>query len=246
MDFATWIGTLLGAVAIVGGALIEGLHPGDVVVGTAALIVIGGTFAATFVSFPSEDIGRAIALLPVIFLKVDREVSVLIDEIVTVANLARKEGVLAIEGRKESLTDPLLRGSLHFVVDGFDAPTVREIIEAQIQAKLESEEAAAKVWEGAGGYAPTIGIIGAVLGLIHVMRRLDDPSRIGGGIAIAFVATIYGVALANLVFLPWGTKLKRKAQQRTLRLEVLKHGLAGIQDGINPHFLREKLEAIAK
>ena len=246
MDLTSVVGTLLGVLAILGGALIEGLHPGDIMVGTAALIVFGGTLAAMLLSFPPQDVKRAFEMIPLIYRKVDMDVRPLIAEIVRVANVARKEGVLAIEGQKDSIQDPLFKRTLKFVIDGFEPNTVREIIDGEITLAFEEEEAAGKVWEGAGGYAPTIGIIGAVLGLIHVMKSLDDPSKIGGGIAIAFVATVYGVGSANLILIPWGTKLKRKAAQRVLSKEVVKLGIIGIQEGLNPHFLREKLEVFVE
>src|SRR5262249_14470363 len=156
-----------------------------------------------------------------------------------IAAVARKEGVLAVETQREGIRNPLFKKSLKFVIDGFEPATVREIIDAEIQLAFEEEENAGKVFEGAGGYAPPIGIIGAVLGLIHVMAMLNDPSKIGEGIAVAFVATVYGVGIANLILIPWGTKLKRKAAQRMLVKEVVKLGVVGIQEGLNPHFLQE-------
>jgi chemotaxis protein MotA len=246
MDLSSVAGTLLGLLAVFGGALIEGLHPGDIMVGTAALIVFGGTLAALLLSFPPQDVKRAFGMIPQIYRKVDVDVRPLIAEIVRVAAVARKEGVLAIEGQKGSIQNPLFKRTLKFVIDGFEPATVREIIDNEIAIAFEEEEAAGKVWEGAGGFAPTIGIIGAVLGLIHVMKSLDDPSKIGGGIAVAFVATVYGVGAANLILIPWGTKLKRQAAQRMLPKEVVKLGIIGIQEGLNPHFLQEKLEVFVE
>jgi chemotaxis protein MotA len=156
--------------------------------------------------------------------------------------IARKEGVLAVEGSRGSIRDPLFRKAVKYVIDGFDPATVREIIDSDIELTLEQEENAAQVFEGAGGFALWIGILGSLLGLIHVLSMLRDPSKLGEGIAAAFVATVYGVALAKLVLIPWGTKLKRKAQQRTLLKEIVKMGVIGIQEGLNPHFLQEKLE----
>ena len=245
-DFAAILGTLLGVVAVFGGALIEGLHFGDIMIGTAALIVFGGTAAAALVSFPPQDVKKAIQLIPLVYQKVDMDVRPLIAEIVRIATIARKEGVLAVEGQKESIQNPLFKRSIRYVIDGFEPNTVKEIIDNEITVAYEEEEAAGKVWEGAGGYAPTIGIIGAVLGLIHVMKSLDDPSKIGGGIAVAFVATVYGVGSANLILIPWGTKIKRKAAQRMLAKEVVKLGVVGIQEGLNPHFLQEKLEVFVE
>ncbi|MBN19680.1 MAG: motility protein A [Bdellovibrionaceae bacterium] len=242
MDIASLIGTFLGVAAVMGGQVLEGGHVGQIVQGTAALIVFGGTLGAMLVAYPVQDIRKALTLIPLIYLKVDTDVRPLIEEIVGIATVARKEGVLAVEGQRASIKNKLFKRTMKFVIDGFDPNTVREIIDAEIDMTIEEEENAAKVFEGAGGFAPTIGIIGAVLGLIHVMSMLDDPSKIGEGIAVAFVATVYGVGLSNLILIPWGTKLKRKAQQRAMTKEVVKMGVIGIQDGLNPHFLQEKLE----
>jgi len=246
MDFTSVLGTILGLMAVFGGALLEGLHMGDIMVGTAAIIVFGGTIGAMLVSFPPEDVKRAVGMLPVIYGKVDMDVRPIIDEIVSIASVARKEGVLSVEGKREQIQNPLFKKTIKFVIDGFEPNTVREIIETEINMALEEEESAGKVWEGAGGYSPTVGIIGAVLGLIHVMKSLDDPSKIGSGIAVAFVATVYGVGAANLILIPWGTKLKRKAHQRAIVKEVVMLGVVGIQEGLNPHFLKEKLEVFVE
>ncbi len=247
MDLASLIGTFLGISAVVGGQVLEGGHVSQIMQGTAALIVLGGTLGAMLVSFPQDDIVRAFKMIPVIYKKVDLDVRPLIDEIIRIATIARKEGVLAVEGQRDSIKDPLFKKTVKFVIDGFEPSTVKEIIDTEIYMAFEDEEAAGKVWEGAGGYAPTIGIIGAVLGLIHVMSIMNsDPNGIGGGIAVAFVATVYGVGIANLILIPWGTKLKRKAAQRMIAKEVVKLGVVGIQEGLNPHFLQEKLEVFVE
>jgi len=232
----------MGFAGIVGGQVLEGGHVGQIMQGTAAIIVFGGTFGAMLVSYPPQDIKRAFANLPMIFKTVNMDVRPVIDEIIKIATIARKEGVLAVEGQRDSIQNPLFKKSIKYVIDGFEPNTVREIIDTEILIAFEEEEMAGKVWEGTGGYAPTIGIIGAVLGLIHVMSMLNDPSKIGEGIAVAFVATVYGVGSANLILMPFGTKLKRKAQQTALTKEVVKLGVVGIQEGLNPHFLQEKLE----
>jgi chemotaxis protein MotA len=242
MDIASIIGSLMGISAVVGGQILEGGHIGQIVQGTAALIVFGGTFGAMLLSFPVQDIKKAIGMIPAIYKNVDLDVRPTIDEIIRIATIARKEGVLAVEGQRDGIVNPLFRKTIKYVIDGFEPNTVKEIIDSEIYLAFEDEENAGKVWEGAGGYAPTIGIIGAVLGLIHVMSMLSDPSRIGEGIAVAFVATVYGVGIANMILIPWGTKLKRKASQRMLAKEVVKLGVIGIQEGLNPHFLHEKLE----
>ncbi|MGK5087549.1 flagellar motor protein [Bdellovibrionota bacterium FG-2] len=242
MDVAAVVGSFLGLLAIVGGQLLEGGHIGQIMQGTAAIIVVGGTLGAMLVAYPTEDIVRAVQMIPVIYKKVDTDYRPVIEEIVRIATIARKEGVLAVEGQKDTITNPMFKRSIKFVIDGFEPATVKEILETENYIQFEEEETAGKVFEGAGGFAPTIGIIGAVLGLIHVMSMLNDPSKIGDGIAVAFVATVYGVGLSNLILIPWGTKLKRKAQQRMMVKEVIRLGVTGIQEGLNPHFLKEKLE----
>jgi chemotaxis protein MotA len=242
MDIATLLGLVIGLTAILVGQVLEGGHISQIVQPTAALIVLGGTLGATLVSFPTQDIVHALRAFPQLFGDVTSDFRRLIHEIVEIAAIARKEGVLAVEGQREKVSNPLLKKTLKYVIDGYEPQAVREIIEAEIDHALEEEEAAAKVYESAGGFAPTIGIIGAVLGLIHVMSQLDDPSKIGSGIAVAFVATVYGVGIANLFLIPAGSKLKRKAAIRALSKEIVKIGVTGIQEGLNPHFLREKLE----
>jgi chemotaxis protein MotA len=242
METITIFGLLLGLTAVFGGALIEGLSLGAILQLTAAIIVFGGTAAATFVSFPQQDISRAFTKIKLIFSKVDTDVRETIEEIIIVANVVRKEGILGIEPVRQNIKNDLLKRTLKYLVDGFDPHTVHEIVTAEIERELEEEEAAARVWESAGGYAPTIGIIGAVLGLIHVLANLKDPnSDLGSGIAVAFVATIYGVASANLILLPFGSKIKRKAFMNAMTKEVVLIGVQAIQEGANPLFLRERL-----
>jgi chemotaxis protein MotA len=246
MDIATILGMIIGLASVVGGQVLEGGHVSQIMQGTAALIVFGGTLGAALVSFPTQDLKKALAMLPALFRNVDLDVRPTIDEIIRIATIARKEGVLAVEGQRESIQNPLFRKTIKYVIDGFEPNTVKEIIDTEIYLAFEEEEAAGKVYEGAGGYSPTIGIIGAVLGLIHVMSMLNDPSKIGEGIAVAFVATVYGVGIANLFLIPMGTKLKRKAAQKMLTKEVVKLGVVGIQEGLNPHFLQEKLEVFVE
>ncbi|OFZ73919.1 MAG: flagellar motor protein MotA [Bdellovibrionales bacterium RIFOXYD1_FULL_44_7] len=246
MDITTLLGFIVGLGGIVGGQVLEGGHVGQLIQFTAAFIVLGGTFGAMLVSFPMSDIKKAISYLPLLFKTINLDVRPVIDEIIKIATVARKEGVLAVEGQRESLQDPLFKKTIKYVIDGFEPNTVKEIIDTEIYLAFEEEEQAGKVFEATGGYAPTIGIIGAVLGLIHVMSMLNDPSKIGEGIAVAFVATIYGLVLANIFLIPFGTKIKRKAAQRMLSKEVVKLGVIGIQEGLNPHFLQEKLEVFVE
>lgn len=243
MDLVSVLGLIVGICAVVGGAMLEHLPITAIYAPTAFLIVMGGTIGAIMVSFPAADLKRAATEgMRLVFKNLDTDYRPLIEEIVKVATVARKEGVLAIEGMRNSLQDEKFKKSLKFVIDGFEPKTVTEILEADSYFEFEETEVAGKLVEGMGGYSPTIGIIGAVLGLIHVMRNLSNPDAIGPGIAIAFVATVYGVGFANLMFMPMGTKIKRKAAVLQQRNELIKVGVQGIQEGLNPHFLREKLE----
>lgn len=243
MDIFSLVGIILGITAVVGGAMLEHLPISAIMAPTAFIIVMGGTVGAILVSFPGADLKRAFTEgMKLAFRNLDTDYRPLIEEITKVATVARKEGVLAIEGMRNSIQDAKLKKALKFVIDGFEPKTVTEILEADSFFEFEETEVAGKLVEGMGGYSPTIGIIGAVLGLIHVMRNLSNPDAIGPGIAIAFVATVYGVGFANLVFMPLGTKIKRKAAVLQQRNELIKVGIQGIQEGLNPHFLKEKLE----
>jgi len=246
MDIASVIGIFFGVACVIGGQVLEGGHIGQIMQGTAAIIVFGGTTGAMLLSYPTNDIKRAFKLFPTIFKQVNLDVRPDIDEIIKIATVARKEGVLAVEGQREGIQNPMFKKTIKYVIDGFEPNTVREIIDAEIALAFEDEEMAGKIFEGMGGYSPTIGIIGAVLGLIHVMSMLNDPAKIGEGIAVAFVATFYGVGFANLILIPIGTKLKRMATQRMIAKEVVKLGVVGIQEGLNPHFLQEKLEVFVE
>jgi chemotaxis protein MotA len=243
MDLGSALGLFIGVLAVVGGAALEGLPLTAIYAPTAFIIVIGGTIGAIMVSYPPADLKRALTEgLKVAFKNLDVDYRPLIEEITKVATVARKEGVLAIEGLRNSIVDPKFKRALKFVIDGFEPKTVQEILETDFFFEFEEMEVSGKLVEGMGGYSPTIGIIGAVLGLIHVMRNLSNPDEIGPGIAIAFVATVYGVGFANLVFMPLGSKIKRKATILQMRNELIKVGVQGIQEGLNPHFLKEKLE----
>lgn len=243
MDIVSILGIILGIAAVVGGAYLEHLPPTAIYAPTAFIIVMGGSFGAIMVAFPMSDLKRAFTEgMKLVFKDLNTDYRPLIEEIVKVATVARKEGVLAIEGMRNSIVDEKLKKALKFVIDGFEPKTVTEILEADSYFEFEETEVAGKLLEGIGGYTPTVGIIGAVLGLIHVMRNLDNPDAIGPGIAVAFVATVYGVGFANLLFMPMGTKVKRKAGIIQQRNELIKVGIQGIQEGLNPHFLKEKLE----
>jgi len=169
----------------------------------------------------------------------------ILDQAVDLAGVARRDGVLALEQRMPELKDPFLKRAVGFIVDGVDATVARDALETEIMHKFEEGTVGAKVFESMGGYAPTVGILGAVLGLIHVMENLNDPSKLGGGIATAFVATVYGVGSANLIFLPFANKIKRRLAMEKERRVLIAEAALSIQAGLNPRVLREKLLAYA-
>lgn len=242
MDLMTIIGLIVGFAAIVGGMILEGGHLGSISQLTAAIIVIGGTTGAVLVSFPFSAIKLAVKNLKMAFFNSKNNPESLIDQVLDCSAIARKDGLLALEESIEGSSDPFFRKGLQLIVDGTEPELVRGILEVDIDNAEEHELASAKVYEAAGGYSPTIGIIGAVLGLIHVMENLADPSKLGAGIAVAFVATVYGVGAANLILLPLANKIKIKVKQQTLLKEMLVEGFIGLSEGENPRLLAEKLE----
>ena len=243
MDLTTIGGIVVAVGLILLGQALEGGHVGSILQATAALIVFGGTIGATMVAFPTKDFVRGLKMAKLAFGNPRHDLGALTARIVEFASVARRDGVLALEGRLPEIEDPFLRRALQFAVDGVDGEVTRDSLETAIEAEFQENAVGAKVWESMGGYAPTIGILGAVLGLIHVMENLNDPSKLGGGIATAFVATVYGVGSANLLFLPMANKLKRKLTLEKERKTVIAEGVLSIQEGLNPRVLEEKLRA---
>src|ERR1035437_516011 len=227
MDLATIIGLVMGFGAIFGGAAIEGVHITALIQPTAAMIVLGGTFGAAFVSFPLSAIIEALKNVKTAFLppKVDHEQVVKV--IINYATKARRNGLISLEQEAQSARDPFIKKGISLVVDGIDPQKLRETLEADIMSYEDHTKHSVEFYEAAGGYSPTIGIIGAVLGLIHVMANLSDTSKLGAGIAVAFVATIYGLIVANIVCLPIGNKIKIRMKEEVLRRIMILEGLIG-------------------
>jgi len=243
IDFATIAGILLALAGVVGGLVMEGGKLKDVAQITAAMIVLGGTAGAVMVSTPLHVLAKASRR----FLDVLRDATApypaLIEELIGYATKARKQGIVALEQQAMEIEDPFLRKALNLAVDGTDIQEIRKMLELEIALREQQAEGEAKVFENAGGYAPTIGIIGAVLGLIQVMKNLANIDEVGHGIAVAFVATVYGVGVANLIFLPAATKMKSRARAESHRRELILEGVCGIVEGLNPKLIRLKLEA---
>ena len=243
MDIATILGIVIALAAILGGQALEGGHAGSIMQLTAFISVLGGTFGAVCVQNPMPVVIRAMGALSLALSNPHRDVKATITSLLDLANISRKQGLLALEAKLKDIPDPFFRKGVQLIVDGTDPKVVHEILEIEVEHHEEEGIVAAKVWEAAGGYAPTIGILGAVLGLIHVMENLADPSKLGGGIAVAFVATIYGVGAANLFFLPIANKIKLKLKEESASRNMLIMGLVGLAHGENPRLLQEKLES---
>ena len=244
-DFATIGGLVLAALGLLGGLLLEGGSMKDITQPTAAIIVLGGTFGAVMVNFPMSTLIGGIGRLRHVFFEQSAGAGAMIEELVTFATKARKQGIVSLEQDAEALTDPFLKKALSLAVDGTDLQEIRKMLELEIEQFEHHAGEEAKVWEAAGGYSPTIGIIGAVMGLIQVMKNLADIDAVGHGIATAFVATVYGVAFANIAFLPAGNKIKVRAQRDVQMMELIVEGISGIVEGLNPKLIRSKLEAYA-
>lgn len=241
MDIGPLVGLAFALFCVLVGNVLEGGHLSSMVGGPAALIVVGGTVGAVIIQFPFETLGSSMKLAGQLFKKSTLDPRKLITEIVEYANRARRDGILGLEKIAPNASDPFLARALLMAVDGADSNTIRETMELVIGEEEEHSEDAAKVFEAGGGYAPTIGIIGAVLGLIHVMSNLSDINAVGHGIAAAFVATIYGVAVANIVFLPLAGRIKMRAKKIAKIKEMMLVGVLAIQEGTNPKLVQERL-----
>jgi chemotaxis protein MotA len=242
MDKTSVIGLLLGLTAIVGGQILEGGHIGSLIQPTAFMIVLGGTLGAIMLQSPLKVFVSGMKMIKWVFVPPVVSPKRLIDQVAQWSQIARKEGLLALEAQIISMKDPFARKGLQLLVDGAEPDRLREVMEVEIGSYESSLKQAAKVWESAGGYSPTIGIIGAVMGLIHVMENLSDPSKLGSGIAVAFVATIYGVGAANLIFLPVAKKLLANVSLLVAEREMLVDGLVGIANGDNPRIIEARLQ----
>ncbi|GAB6184266.1 flagellar motor protein [Thermodesulfovibrio hydrogeniphilus] len=243
MDFLVIFGLIVGLSAVVVGNIIEGGTTAHLIQLAAGVIVFGGTFGAVIVSFSWQDLLNALKGLKIAFDKKKFSNRLLIEEIISLLVIARKRGILAMEREMQSVEHPFLKKGIGLLIDGYDREVIKNVLLQEIKNYEDTIKRAAKVFESAGGYAPTIGIIGAVLGLIQVLQNVSDPSRIGSGIATAFVATIYGVGSANLVFIPIGKRIINKAQREILSMYLILEGVLGIEAGINPHYLRSILES---
>jgi chemotaxis protein MotA len=243
LDKGSLVGLALALGGICGGLILEGGSLREIAQPTAALIVFGGTLGATMLGQPFRVFLAAMRQLVHVLFESHSDPQGAIRQIIEFATKARKNGIVSLEKEALAVPDPFLRKALTLAVDGTEPQEIRRMMELEIQLEEARREAEAKVFEAAGGYAPTIGIIGAVLGLIQVMKHLENIEEVGKGIAVAFVATIYGVGIANLILLPAANKLKARAHAHQKIWELTLEGVIGIAEGLNPKLIQGKLEA---
>src|SRR5579863_32338 len=246
MDKSSILGVFLAVAGIVVGLLMEGGNLGQILQPTAALIVFGGTFGAVLLQFPLPTVIAAFRSLGHVFVAPRKQSDGLIRQLVEYANKARRQGVVSLDGDLQAIKDPFLKQSVMLAVDGTEPSELRKIMRVSLDSIADAEERLPAVFESAGGFSPTIGILGAVLGLIQVMQHLDNIQEVGRGIAVAFVATIYGVGIANLFFLPFAGKMRIRVREDYLRREMMLEGVTSILEGMNPRMLALKLSGFLK
>jgi chemotaxis protein MotA len=241
MDKASIGGVLLAIVGIVAGLFMEGGNLGQILQPTAAIIVFGGTMGAVLLQYPLTTVIAAFKSLAHVFAAPRKHNEQLVRLLVAFANKARRNGVVSLDADLQTIQDPFLRQALMLAVDGTEPNELRNIMRVSLDCISEGEDQVPMVFESAGGFSPTIGILGAVLGLIQVMQHLDNIDEVGRGIAVAFVATIYGVGAANLFFLPMAGKMRLRARAEHQRREMMLEGIVSILEGMNPRMLEVKL-----
>jgi chemotaxis protein MotA len=241
LDKASLAGIILALGGVLAGLLLEGGNLGQILQPTAAIIVFGGTFGAVMLQFPLAVIVLAFRQLGLVFVNPHRDSEAMIHQLVQYAQKARREGIVSLDAELSQIENPFLRKSLMLAVDGTEPQELRKMMELELDNQAEYEEQVPQVFESAGGFAPTVGIIGAVLGLIQVMQHLDKIDEVGRGIAVAFVATIYGVGSANLLYLPMAGKMKLRIREGQIMREMTLEGVASILEGMNPRMLETKL-----
>lgn len=246
MDFLSFIGVAIAFAAILGGNWLEGGHLDTLANGPAMVIVLGGTIGAVLLQTPLGVFVRSLRMLGMVFVPPRHGLEDMIRKLVEWSRVARKDGLLGLERAVQGEPDLFVRKGMQLLVDGNEPEEIRRTLEVELDSRERFDLQASKVLEAMGGYSPTIGIIGAVMGLIHVMQNLSDPSRLGSGIATAFVATIYGVGLANLFLLPMANKLKAYVQQESHYRELVIEGLVAISEGENPRLIETRLQGFLR
>ncbi|MEO8099776.1 MAG: flagellar motor protein [Acidobacteriota bacterium] len=246
LDRGTIAGLLCAVAGIIGGLVLEQGSVSDIAQATAAFIVFGGTLGAVLIGTPLRQVVAAARASRLVLYEPQHDLAGTLEQLITFATKARRHGIISLEENTGDTSDPILRRAMELAIDGVTSAELREMMELDIQAEESRGDHLAKVYETAGGYSPTIGIIGAVLGLIQVMKNLANIDAVGHGIAVAFVATVYGVGVANLLFLPAGAKIRNHSTRRIESIELIIEGVAGIVEGMNPRMLRRRLDPLVR
>ena len=244
-DWASFVGLLVGVGGILAGLVLEGGRLADVTQITGGLIVLSGTLGAVLLTTPPSLVMRALRHCKYVFFEPQYSMQTIIVELLKFSNHARRNGLVSLEGMLDQATDPYIAKGLTLAVDGTDPEALNEIMELEMTLEVQRMKAAGRVFEAAGGYSPTIGIIGAVLGLIQVMKHLQEMEKVGHGIATAFVATVYGVALANLFFLPAAAKIRNRAEDLLNVRSMMLEGICQIVQGTHPKIIEQRLSTYA-
>ncbi|WP_432830405.1 flagellar motor protein [Dactylosporangium sp. CA-092794] len=244
MDPATLVGIVLAFVAIFAAMILEGGSPGAIFLVAPLILVFVGTIGAAMAGGMLKDTIGLVDSIKRVLLSKAAVYDSLVDDIVKLAEKARREGLLALEDAMKEVQDPFLKKGLQLAIDGTDSEELSTILEAEVEAKKKADKQAAAIFTQMGGYAPTIGIIGTVIGLIHVLENLSEPAKLGGLIASAFVATLWGVLSANIIWLPMGAKMKRLSDIECGQMELVIAGIINIQAGANPRLVAQKLRSL--
>lgn len=245
-DVATIGGLMIATAGLLFGLHFEGIQLSDIGQPTAALIVFCGTMGAVLISMPLQQTIAALKVIPEMLRNPEDRATDVIDNVIGYARIARQRGLLSLEHEVDEETDPLLRRGIRLAVDAVGAETVEMVLDSEIAGVRAHAESTALFYETAAGYAPTLGVAGAAIGLVQVMKHLEHLEQVGMGVAAAFVATIYGVLLANLLLLPIATKIRARSESRIRICGLIREGVLSIASGVNPTLLRMKLEALAQ
>lgn len=243
MSISTLASLLIGFIAIIAAFILDGGNPAKLLQSTAALIVFGGICGAVGVSFPTDDLKRIPKIMKVAFKSKSRDLAGLIDYFREITIKTRKNGLLTIEEDISKVDDAFIKKGLQMVVDGVEPQTIRTILEEQANTISERHKSGIAIFDGAGGFAPTMGIIGTVIGLVQILSNMGDPASLAEKISTAFVATLYGISSANLIFLPIANKLKALNKKESKEFQLIIEAILSIQEGLNPSTLVEKLRS---
>ena len=241
MDLTTLLGIIIGLGGVIGGFLIEGGHLGSLFVGSSGAIVLGGTIGAVVMSFGLAELKTVPGFLKTVFTDSSIDFSGSVESLVETADRARREGLLSLESHLPEIENDFMRRGLQLVIDGTDPELTRNMLEMEIASYEQGQNLGVEIFNSAGGFAPTMGIIGTVMGLVHVLGNITDPDTLAPAIASAFIATLYGIATANLLWIPFATKIKTKASRQVSHMELILEGILSVQAGENPRVIREKL-----